>query len=385
MTSLRAHPLPATLFGLCFATTAAAYLFMALNWLAPRFQPTGIEIWWYATWPVMFLAYPAVGALIAARQPRNAVGWLFCALGLLWSLGFLGTAYGAFGLKAHPGSVPGAMAADWFQSWSFFPGLGLAVIYAPLLFPNGRPLSPRWRVVAWIGAIGIALTTAGLRLRAGTTRRRHRRLSESVRNSLRFTFMLLALVGFPLAFGSAIAASTSMALRLRRARGVEREQLKWIAFAAGILVVGFACHLTLQFSGLADRVEWYGVLWGAALCGLPIAAGIAIFRRGLFDIDVIIGRTLVYASLTGIVVAGYIAIVAGAGALLQQRGGLLLPLAATGVVAVAFQPLRARLQRGVNRLLYGDRDDPYAVLSRLGQRLEARSPPTTSCRRSCRR
>ncbi|HEU0116111.1 MAG TPA: histidine kinase, partial [Thermomicrobiales bacterium] len=355
--------------------TAAAYLLMALNWLAPQYQPTGMEIWWFATWPAMFLAYPAVGALIAARQPRNAVGWLFCALGLLWSLGFLAAAYGAFGLKAHPGAVPGAMTADWFQSWSFFPGLGLALIYAPLLFPHGRPLGPRWRVVAWTGAAGIVLTTAVFAFEPGP-------LDDGIGGFPNPYGIfpdplatLFAVVGFALTFGSAVAAATSMSLRLRRARGGEREQLKWIAFAAAILALAFACHLTLQFSGLADRVEWYGVLWGAALCGLPIAAGIAIFRRGLFDIDVIIGRTLVYAALTAIVVGAYIAIVAGAGALLRQRGGFVLPLAATAVVAVAFQPLRERLQRGVNRLLYGDRDDPYAVLSRLGQRLESALAP----------
>ncbi|HEU5430177.1 MAG TPA: hypothetical protein VFU81_00860, partial [Thermomicrobiales bacterium] len=361
MKSLRAHPLPATLFGLCFVMTAGAYLLMALNWLSPRYEPTSMELWWFATWPAMFLAYPIVGALIAARQPRNSIGWLFCALGLLWALGFLATAYGAFGLKARPGAVPGAMAADWFQSWSFFPGLGLALIYAPLLFPNGRPLGPRWRLVAWTGAVGIALTSVVFAFEPGP-------LDDGIGgfpNPYGILpdplAMLFAVVGFALTFGSAVAAATSMALRLRRARGVEREQLKWIAFAAAILTVAFACHLTLQFSGLADRVEWYGALWGMALCGLPIAAGIAIFRRGLFDIDVIIGRTLVYAALTGIVGGGYIAIVAGAGALLRQQGGFVLPLAATGVVAVAFQPLRERLQRGVNRILYGDRDDPYAV------------------------
>jgi signal transduction histidine kinase len=375
MTSLRAHPLPATLFGLCFVMTATAYVLMALNWLTPGYQPTAMEIWWFATWPAMFLAYPIVGALIAARHPRNTVGWLFCALGLLWSLGFLAAAYAGFGLKAHPGAVPGAMAADWFESWSFFPGLGLALIYAPLLFPNGRPLGPRWRVVAWTGAVGILLTTAVFAFEPGPLDdgiggfpNPYGILSEPLATGL-------AVVGFPLTFGSAVAAATSMAIRLRRSRGVEREQLKWIAFAAAILAVAFACHLALQFSGLADRVEWYGALWGLALCGLPIAAGIAILRRGLFDIDVIIGRTLVYTTLTGIVVGGYVAIVAGAGALLQQRGGLVLPLAATGLVAVAFQPLRDRLQRGVNRLLYGDRDDPYAVLSRLGQRLESALAP----------
>jgi signal transduction histidine kinase len=137
-----------------------------------------------------------------------------------------------------------------------------------------------------------------------------------------------------------------------------------------IVAIAFACHLALSFSGVGDQVEWYGILWGMALIGIPIAAGIAILRRGLFDIDLVINRTLVYGLLTVIVAAAYVLVVTGAGALLDVEGGLLLPRLATGIVAVAFQPLRERIQLGVNRLLYGDRDDPYAVLSRLGQRLE---------------
>ncbi len=130
-----------------------------------------------------------------------------------------------------------------------------------------------------------------------------------------------ALVGFPLTLGSAIAASTSMVLRLRRSHGVEREQLKWIAFAAAIVAVAFVCHLTLSFSGLGDRIEWYGVLWGMALCGLPLAAGIAILRRGLFDIDLVVNRTLVYTVLTALVAGLYIFVVTGVGALFQTEGG----------------------------------------------------------------
>ena len=108
---------------------------------------------------MLFLTYPVVGALIAARQPRNTVGWLFCAVGLLWGLAFFATSYASYGLKAHPDALPAAITANWFQSWAFFPALGLIVVYVPLLFPNGSPLGPRWRFAAWTGALGIALVT----------------------------------------------------------------------------------------------------------------------------------------------------------------------------------------------------------------------------------
>jgi signal transduction histidine kinase len=374
MAMMRTQPVAAALFVACVALSVATYVLLAMSWTTPGYARTDNETFWLSTWPALFLAYPVVGALIAARQPGNAVGWLFCAVGLLWQLSFLAGAYAAYGLKAHPGALPGAMTANWFQSWAFFPALGLILVYVPLLFPNGHPPGPRWRIVAWTGAIGITLVTIlfasepvlddGI---GGFPNPYAGLLPESLAT-------VCALIGFPLTLGSAIAAAVSMSRRLRRSRGVEREQLKWIAFAAAILAVAFACHLALSFSGLGDRVPWYGVLWGMALCGIPAAAGIAILRRGLFDIDLVINRTLVYAILTLVVAAGYVLVVAGAGALFRAEGGVILPLVTTGLVAVAFQPLRERVQRGVNRLLYGDRDDPYAVLSRLGYQLEATLP-----------
>jgi signal transduction histidine kinase len=372
----RSQPLASLLLGACVALTAATYVLLALAWNTPGYARTDQEVYWLATWPLLFLAYPIVGARIAARHPRNAVGWLFCAVGALWALSFVTAAYASYGLKAHPGALPGATMANWFQSWAFFPALGLILVYTPLLFPDGRVPGPHWRAVLWTGAVGITLTTAVFAFEPGP-------LDDTLGgfpNPLGILpdplSMGFAIVGFPLTLGSAVAASTSMVLRLRRARGVAREQLQWIAFAAAILAIAFACHLALQLSGLADHVAWYGLLWGLALCGMPVAAGIAILTNGLFDIDVVINRTLVYAVLTAAVAGVYVLLVTGASAVLGiEDRGVALPLLATGVVAVAFQPLRERVQQAVNRLLYGERDDPYAVLSRLGRQLEGTLAP----------
>ena len=370
----RARPLPPLLLGLCLALTAGAYLLLALTWRTPGYQRTGQETFSFAVWPLLFLAYPLVGAAIARRHPGNRVGWLFCAIGLLVAAEFFAGGWAAYGLKARPGALPAAATVNWFQSWAFFPMLGLILVFTPLLFPDGRLPGPRWWVVAWAGAVGIAAATAAFTFSPGP-------LDDAIGGFPNPYPLLpdpaaaaLAVVGFPLTLASVAAAGTAMVRRMRRARGAEREQLKWIAYAAVVVAVAFACHLALSVSGLADRVPWYWVLWGAALCGVPVAAGLAILRRGLFDIDLLINRTLVYAALTALVAGGYVALVAGSNALLGQ-GGFARTLAATAAVAIAFHPLHERVQRGVNRLLYGERDDPYAVVSRLGRQLEGTLAP----------
>jgi two-component system, NarL family, sensor kinase len=163
-----------------------------------------------------------------------------------------------------------------------------------------------------------------------------------------------------------LAGLVALIGRFRRARGQERQQLKWFGYATVVL----AASLTLSFTPWNSY--WIG-LTGLGLFTTGIA--IAIVRHHLYDIDLLINRTLVYGLLTTLVVGMYVATVGLLGVVLQQRGGLLASLVATGVVAVVFQPLRERLQRAVNRLLYGDRQDPYKVLAGLGQRLEATVAP----------
>lgn len=168
--------------------------------------------------------------------------------------------------------------------------------------------------------------------------------------------------------GGGTAAIASLVVRFRRARGVERQQLKWFLYGA---TVSFLLLLSFIATPLAryDSVLMYGYL------ALPLAVGAAMLRYRLYDIDLLINRTLVYGALTAVVVGVYVSVVGYLGTLLQTRQNLALSLLATGLVAVAFQPLRDRLQRGVNRLLYGERDEPYRVLSRLSRRLEATLAP----------
>jgi signal transduction histidine kinase len=167
-------------------------------------------------------------------------------------------------------------------------------------------------------------------------------------------------------------------VRWRRAGGIEREQLKWLVYVAIIVVASLVGGLaSASYFGEGSYLGFLAFSAGIAglTVGVPVAIGVAVLRHHLYDIDLLINRTLVYAALTAAVVGVYVSVVGTVGAFLQARHELALSLFATGLVAVAFQPLRDRLQRGVNRLMYGDRDEPYQVLSRLGRRLEATLAP----------
>jgi signal transduction histidine kinase len=177
--------------------------------------------------------------------------------------------------------------------------------------------------------------------------------------------------GFVMVTAGIVAAVVSLVMRFRSVRGEQRQQLKWFAYAAALMGVFMVENFTLYALGsplVGTPVHVVPNLLATA--AIPIAAGIAILRYRLYAIDLIINRTLVYGTLTTGVVGLYIVVVAALGTQLQTSGNLLVSVIATGVVAVLFQPLRERLQRGVNRLLYGHRDEPYTVLTRLGRRLE---------------
>jgi signal transduction histidine kinase len=265
-----------------------------------------------------------------------------------------------------------------------------------LLFPDGSLPSRRWRIVAWTavcGAVLTALYAAFYPDDVGT--------SAYVLNPFgwvgvigggltTYDFLIASgLIGVTLLLTSSLAAICSLALRLHRVWGDERQQLKWFLYAAVPAALCFSLVLlsfiVVDFTELVfgtplipfwenyyDNILYVAVF---ALLVVPIFTYIAIVRHHLYDIDVVINRTLVYGALTSCVVGIYVLAVVALGALFQTQGNIAVSLLATGLVAVLFQPLRSRLQRSVNRLMYGERDDPYAVVSRLGRRLEATLAP----------
>jgi signal transduction histidine kinase len=336
---------------------------------------------------VPFLAFPIVGALIASRRPENPIGWICLADGLLWMLFDLIDHYSALGL-ARPGSVPFPVALAALNRWLWVPAVGLLGTYLILLFPDGKLPSRRWRPLAWLSGAVIVLLSIAEGLAPGPLQG-----LGGVRNpfGLEGQPWVADAVGVvvPLLPLCILASALSLVLRFRRSGGEVRQQINWIAFAASFVGLAYLAIMSagmvgslmfgLETSGTGgtlpfwlDLLEYVAVL---SFAGVPVAVGFAVLRYRLYDIDLLINRTLVYGTLTACVVGIYVLVVGYLGALFSTGGNLANSLVATGIVAVLFAPLRDRLQRGVNRLMYGERDDPYSVLSRLGQRLEATLEP----------
>jgi signal transduction histidine kinase len=346
---------------------------------------------------VLSLAFPTVGALIASRLPTNPIGWIFCGVGLLYAMQRFALVYADYALVENF-ALPGGEYVAWFSSWVVLAALTLAV-FLMLLFPDGRLLSRRWRIVAWAAIFGAALSALGIAFMPGQLLLNHNYVENPfgvvgvIGGFTTYEFFTVSIVlGETLLLTSNLAALFSLILRLRRARGDERQQLKWFLYAAvpatvclsliisHLIVYYFATNFLFQTVNwlpswpVVNAVNYVGVF---ALLIVPAFTYIAILRHRLYDIDVVVNRTLVYGALTACIVGIYVLAVGALGALFQARGNLAVSLLATGLVAVLFQPLRSRLQRGVNRLMYGERDDPYAVISRLGRRLEAAIAPET--------
>lgn len=321
--------------------------------------------------PILTTTYCVVGALVASRHPRNPIGWMFCATGFLSALNMLSAGYALYGELVAP--VPGAALARWFSIWVWIPNVLLPFTLPLLLFPDGKLLSTRWRPVAWAAALGGAAFMIGIAFHPGPlTEMGLNKANPYGISGSEAALNALMTAAAPLLLTGILGSITSVIVRFRRAAGVEREQLKSLVFAGIIVIVGNAMGglpwliwrdnpATQEFSIVATDIT---------IVSIVIATGIAILRYRLWDIHILVNRALVYGALTTLVIGTYIVIVGVLGTLLQTGGGLPISLLGTGIIAVSFQPLRERLQRAVNRLMYGERDDPYAVLGRLSERLE---------------
>lgn len=326
---------------------------------------------------ILALAFSITGALIATHRPGNPVGWIFCAAALCQALIIFSEEYATYTLLTRPGSLPLGAAASWLKEWIWAPGLGLILVFLPLLFPDGRLPGPRWRWVAWLGALSTGLISA-LYIVLLWPQRGPALMQpggEAEQHIAPIVVRVTEMVAFPMMLIAGLGAVFSLVVRFRRTSGDERLQIKWFASAS---------VLTLAFIVVYEEVPiatggTYDVLFVAlsllVVPMIPVATGIAILRYRLYDIDLIINRTLVYGALTACVIGIYVLIVGYLGAFLRTNDNLAISLVATGIVAVLFAPLRDRLQRGINRMMYGERDDPYGILSRLGQRLKATIEP----------
>ena len=323
----------------------------------------------------------AVGTLVASRRPANATGWLFLAAALVTALGGAADQYARLGLVSHPGSVPGAVWALWFNSWSLsmvFPTGAVAMLL--LLLPDGRLPSRRWRPVL---AVAVLLAVAFLFIGVFAPGPLSPQTSAGWTSTPSNPTGLAALSGlfanggsgglqvvWPLGLVVLVVAGSAPLVRLRRSVGDERQQLKWIAYA--VFTTALVC-LPLGFLTGSVLPNWAfdpAIIAGFGVA-VPAAAGVAIFKHRLYDIDIVISRTLVYGSLAVFITAVYVGIAVGIGALIGGGGkpNLGLSILATAIVAVGFQPVRERVQRVANRLVYGKRATPYEVLSEFSERV----------------
>ena len=343
-------------------------LIASLGWSAPLLEESAP---WYgqAFLAAASVGAPLLGALIASRHPENLYGWLWLGFGLALAVLSFGGNYAEYATLSGNLPAPVTAAAVGSAGWVAWVALTPFLI---LLFPDGRLPSPRWRFVVWTVAAAGAVCIAFGPFVPGQSSIASVENLFGVEGRAGVIVTALVAAGVFVIFGCTLLSALSLIFRFRRADGVQRQQIKWFVYAA-VLFCG-----SLIFSGFLGQDlpgVWDALFEAVTLSGLYVAVGIAVLRYRLFDIDLLINRTLVYGALTACVICIYVFVVGYLGELFRSDGNLLVSLVATGVIAVLFAPLRDRLQRIVNRLMYGERDDPYAVLSRLGQRLEATLSP----------
>ena len=321
-----------------------------------------------AIWVLGQTAFAIVGAIVAARRPELPIGWILCVAGVFGLVEGIAARAAVHALGDSSSSTDGGTAA-WLSAAVWYPHNALLML-GVLLFPSGQPPSRRWWAVAWALGAGAALFAVGMGMLWPARGIEMLDASPgSSRAPLGTAFTNVALV---IQAGCAAATIVALLVRLRRAPGDERQQLKWLIYAGALVATGLLMLVPGQLGfgsspGLLD-------LAGAALTavggvGLPVAAGVAILRYRLYDIDLLISRTLVYGLLTVLVTVVYLAIVVGIGTLVGSRGNqdLFLSIVATAVIAVAFQPVRERSRRVANRLVYGKRASPYEILSEFSR------------------
>ena len=323
--------------GVALLVTIVGLWLVALNWSTPL--PPGVSsVLSDAALILAFLPYAVVGALIVARQPANRIGWLFLLSGLLMGIGITAFEYAIYGELTHPGSLPGTSRALRTSQWvSVIPFLTYAFLF--LLFPDGQLPSRRWRPVALLAVLSLGWLEA---------------------NAIAPGVIPLWPARELTAVAMLLCASAPL-IRYRRAESDQRHQIKWFAFAA---LPAVALLLPGLFVNLPDA---FFVPFVLATGAVPVAAVIGIFKYRLYDIDVIIDKTLVYGGLAAFITAVYVVVVVVVGAFIGATE--VLSLVATAIVAVAFQPMRLRVQGVARRIVYGDLATPYETLSTFAERL----------------
>ena len=308
---------------------------------------------------VAFGLFATVGALIAWQRPRNTIGWIFCAVGIGTGITDFSGAYTTFGMVKGHLPLPGADVFNWLGNIVWPVNWVLFLVFLPLLFPNGRLLTRRWRIVGWLAAVLALLSILTGALSVVSVELFGKAMPADFWVSLSTNINLLEL---PLA----IAALVSLVLRFIRAKERERQQIKWLTYGSVLMAV-------LIVSGIFVLKDQTNFTFDLAIMFLPLSIGISILRDQLYDIDRLISRTLLYLLLSALLVLTYLVLVFGLQFVLQgiTRDSPVPLVISTLAVAALFQPLRRAIQRVIDRSFYRRKYNAQHVLTRFGATLRS--------------
>jgi hypothetical protein len=373
------HPTAAWLaWSLC-----ALSLTFVIVWALFKFlnspTPTGVD---QAPLPIevlgllVFVLFTTIGALVVSRQPKNTIGWIFCAMGLFLTSSVAGTQYAIYALVSSPGSLPGEGTAAWLEAFLNGPIIITMFALLLLLFPNGWPPSHRWRAVLWLDLIAALLLFVGF-FKPGPMETSSLRIANPFGiEKIGALLNALLYVGVYLTLALTAVGAVSLIVRFRRSRAEERQQIKWFAFAGAIMCAVTATGpllWSLPPSSPGVTLIW-PVLFISAVSTIPVATGIAILKYRLYDIDLLINRTLVYGLLTAVLFAVYFFGVTATQAIVQALTGQekqpqLTIVVSTLVIAALFIPLRRRLQSFIDRSFYRRKYDATKTLEAFSAKL----------------
>jgi hypothetical protein len=353
-----------SLWGLALTLTALALLLLALILSHPD---THIYDYWFNNTTIVIDV--TVGAIVASRRPENPVGWLLCLSGLTTSISHFSSEYAIYTLLAKPNSLPAGEAFAWIATWILPIMIGFGV-FILLLFPTGRLPSRRWRWLAWL-----TITFVFVGMISGAFSPGPVDGLGPLRNPLGiegFTNGYKAIL-YPMAPFLYAASALSVFVRLRRATGVERQQIKWFAYTAGVIAIAIVLQimtLVVETPLWFERAEF--ALFTAAGTANTVSIGIAILKYRLYEIDIIINRTLVYGSLTATLVALYfggIVVLQRIFVALTGQQSTLAVVASTLLIAALFNPLRRRIQSFIDRRFYRRKYDARKTLEAFSSKL----------------
>ena len=354
-----------SLCALALVLTVMSVVLLVLNYSHPRTHV-------YGYWPestVVPISFSIIGAIIASRLPANPLGWLFCAAACGSAVAHFSGEYAIYALLAQPDTLPAGEAMAWLTSWVWILFVG-CIALSLLLFPDGQLPGSRWKWLAWLtllltstGAVWQAFSP-GVIVSLGT-----------IRNPFGYQGLPIAnepvqMIMFALLF---VVVASSLSVRMRRARGIERQQIKWPAYTAVMAATGSVLTYSIAEPMGAPWLEWtFLIIVIAALVCFPISVGIAIVRYRLYEIDHIINRTLVYGSLTATLVAlyfGVIVVLQGIFVALTGQQSTLAVVASTLLIAALFTPLRRRIQGFIDRRFYRSKYDAAKTLEAFSAQL----------------